>query len=796
MSDTILSGDFTVYYEAENRQKRIKWTGAVTATHTANELYSALQDHFDELSQMDDGIPMSAQTPTEYTIGIIDAGDDDPWFIDRDSVEHITGGAIKTASWARIQDSNTGIVRVTCSGVFNIVEGDIGYDIIHTQDGDSGTLLDVNVTSKICWIRPDSDVAANNFDSASGQLVCNTHSAAQDGAAVTGESLWANIYSLGTIESNTHLYIYQEDSNLTAYKATTDWWADGHIDILICVKEVGTEIDEAVIQVLGRQYSKTYDYYEVDLTAGGRNPIPLATADDLNNETGYRQMVLTDSAGTFTVGEIIEDDTDSDIQGIVTSVTGTNPNVTLQYYLVGDPLTDFSASTGTFAGEGTGTGTAVDPTNVGPAVLAGLSIVHAANETFDIDEDGTTENYSIVIDCNDEALSDVYEWSKYITRRGDTNTGNTDGLEGQEYLGSDRRIIYTTMSGTVNEGDDVYQDITAAKGVVVALNATDKICILRSSRGTFNSSDIIRKDGTNYLTGPTSTVLSPVKADPYGNFAGGVFFCAPGVVLDNVPSADLNNFQLVDDNGNSVKAPTKVTVLVGNTRAADKIAVFRLTAVDGNIEKDTYTVDTVGSIGDTTISVDPDIDAEEPGKTTGGILRLVDVSADVEYRYRYASWAGDDFTLFNKAADVAEATTDEDTIKATAGFTNCKVGDIIYNSTRTAVTYIKSITSDNEVEVAPAITNQTSGDNFRVGALVADITTSDKVYVPFIDVYETTGTPGSPGSESVSVTYSVDIPVRVRVRQAGDIIPFTADSTIASIGMTLNVIRTEDTIYS
>jgi len=795
MSDTILGGDFTVYYEAENRQKRIKWTGAATATRTANELYSALQDLFDELTQMDDGIPMSAQTPTEYTIGIIDAGDDDPWFIDRDSVEHVTGGAIKTASWARIQDSNTGIVRVTCSGVFNIVEGDIGYDITHTQDGDSGTLLDVNVTSKICWIRPDSDVAANNFDSATGQLICNAHSAAQDGAAVTGESLWANIYSLGTIETNTHLYIYQNAAKLVAYKGTEDWWSDGHIDVLICIKEVGTEIDEAVIQVLGRQYSKTCDYYEVDLTAGGRNPIPLATADDLNNETGYRQMVLTDSAGTFTVGEIIEDDTDATIQGIVTAVSGTNPDVTLQYYLMGDPLTDFSSSTGTFAGEGTGAGTAVDPTNVGPAALAGLSIVHAADETFDIDENGTTENYSIVIDCSDEALSDVYEWTKYITRRGDTNTGNTDGQKGEEYIGSDRRIIYTTMSGTVNEGDDVYQDITAAKGVVVALNTTDKICILRSSRGTFNNSDIIRKDGTNYLTGPTSTVLSPVKADPYGNFAGGVFFCAPGVVLDNVPSADLNNFQLVDDNGNSVEAPTKVTVEVGNTRLGDRIAVFRLTA-GGNIEKDTYTVDTVGSIGDTSISVDPNIDPEEPGKTTGGILRLVDVDADVEYRYRYASWTGDDFTLFNEAADVAEATTDEDTIKATGGFTNCKVGDIIYNSSRTAVTYIKSVTSDDEVEVAPAVTSQASGDNFRVGALVADITTSDKVYVPFIDVYETAGTPGSPGSESVSVTYSVDISVRVRARQAGDIVPFTADSTIASTGMTLNVIRTEDTIYS
>src|SRR3989337_4242473 len=101
MSDTILGGDFTVYYTAENRQKRVAWTGSATGTRTTNELYSALQDLFDELGQMDDGVPMSAQTSTEYTIGIIDAGDKDPWFIDRTSVEHLKGGALKTASWQR-----------------------------------------------------------------------------------------------------------------------------------------------------------------------------------------------------------------------------------------------------------------------------------------------------------------------------------------------------------------------------------------------------------------------------------------------------------------------------------------------------------------------------------------------------------------------------------------------------------------------------------------------------------------------------------------------------------------------
>ena len=35
MSQTILGGNFTIYFQSENRQKRIDWTGAATGTNTA-----------------------------------------------------------------------------------------------------------------------------------------------------------------------------------------------------------------------------------------------------------------------------------------------------------------------------------------------------------------------------------------------------------------------------------------------------------------------------------------------------------------------------------------------------------------------------------------------------------------------------------------------------------------------------------------------------------------------------------------------------------------------------------------
>jgi len=137
MADTILGGDFTITYLDENREKSITWSGSASGTRTVNELYSALQDHFDEVARMDDTSPMSAETPTEYTVGKIDPGDSDPYYITYETMEHLTGGAVKTSGWARVQDSNIGIV--VCAVTSN------NNDII-LIDGDSTVVETAMVT--------------------------------------------------------------------------------------------------------------------------------------------------------------------------------------------------------------------------------------------------------------------------------------------------------------------------------------------------------------------------------------------------------------------------------------------------------------------------------------------------------------------------------------------------------------------------------------------------------------------------------------------------------------------------
>ena len=977
MADTVLAGRWRIHYEAENRQKRIERVTSVSATtiDSVNALYSALQDHFDEITQMDDGSPMSAQTPTEYTVGIIDAGDKDPWFIDRTSMEYLKGGAIKTASWKRnplVGDGTgtVGIVQIKYTATTNLDPTDIGRDILMTTDGDRGTILDFNDTgsAKLMWIRPDSNAAANSFNNAptdggaftiptetlgqAWQVVAagptfvdetadaNSATAADwqifpaaevttdyaaigfrqqfkkvtfdstggtagtvgvvvweywngsawaalagvtdgttgftaavgagqnltftvptdwaatslggsaslyyirarittvytvnpvytqavigvtgatlaqvniagGGSAKTGEAIWANIYSLGSIEFATHLYVYQNAAILKKYKSTTiDWWGDGQIDILVSVKEFDVESDEGFVTVFGRQYSKTYDNFIVDLTTGGRNPIPLATGGDLNNTTGYRQFTGSAGVNTFNVNNFIYVGATwatATKRGRITKVAGTVAAPILDYYLLGDltyadfvsgdAVKEFVESTGA---DGDATCTAGAPSNVGPANLTpAITAVHAANTTFDIDEVAPNENYSIVVNLGStHSVATGYEWSKYITRGGGTTTTDTDGIEGERYIGSDYRIAYTTLTGTIAEGTVVTQAVTLAIGTVVAHHTVAKLLILRNSRGTFNNTNQIDQ-GANNVTGITSTAITAIKAAPLGTFAGGTWFGAPGVVFNNTLTADANKYQLTDDNGNVVKAPTKVTISVGNTIASDRVAVFRLTAAGGTIKKDSYNA-TVQTIDATTVVVTPNIAVDEPGKTAGGILRLVDTSASTEFRLRFSSWATATFTLAS-ATLTPEAGTNTTNITDTGAFTAAlvKVGDLIRNVTRSAVSYVTVRVDDNNVTISPAITGQVSTDDIRKNVLPVATTTSpqDTVYVPLIDSFETTGTSGTPGTEEATVTFSANIPVRVRARRtvATAILPYEADSTVTSTGMSNNIIRTADTIFT
>ena len=827
----ILGGDVTVEYLANNRLKYMYWSGAVGDTRTMNELYSAMATLLDETTTIDSGTAFSAETPVEYTTGKIDSGDTEPWYITFDLMEHITGGALRTTGWLHADGTNTGVVICPVDTGGAIVAADVGNDAVHA-DGDTGTLLEVLDDGSVAGdeylvIRPDTNAAANSFDAA-GNITCNGHISAQNAASTSGDMIWANIYSIGTIDSNVHLYCYQgevaDDADRTRIHSWNDedqdWYANGHIDMCVALKDITAAtwsiIDSGYITVFARKFTDLYASFEVEnsTTSGGRNPIPLQSSADLDNITGIQKSTTGawGAAADWTDGEIIEgaaggraiiDDSESTL------------NTHIVYTPIDDPQKAFGAAeliTGLTSG--TTATTNAGPVDHGPAADAWFDKGVKPTVAFtyvaaDIDDDGNDEHYGITIDCNQNPLTEVYEWLKYATRNGEI-TNDLDNINGERYIGAE---VYLKASGAIgnvfNEGEDVLQATSNATGVIVAYDLAQKIMLLRDVRGTFNKTALVTSQdaGAGTMTPDVSAdTFAPKTASPLGTFAGGTFFGARGVRLLDWATSDENLFQLTPMESGTKERPQAISITVTNltgtdntTSTDDRVSVFRLTGAAGTIDKAEMTCAGGEVEGDATLEMDAGIDQDVPGKATGGSLILVDdvAGAGDEYKIRYSSWTGAIFTLANIAEFVSAAGTDTDTVEhpGAPGFiANVKRGDMVYNTTRNLHDYVKTVTNDTTLELESAITGQVAGDSIEINCIpIQLVDAADKCYVPFIDCM------ADAASESVSIIYVNPLHFRVIVRNtrnATKIKPYSSDGSSTGTDQSIPCIRTEDTIIS
>lgn len=170
--DTILAGDFTIHYPAENNRAQIRWTGSATGTRTANEVYSALMDLFDEPAQMDDRVPIKFDTPTIYRWI-------NQWFVDDDTMEHVIGGSMISDGWQT--GTNDFIKQIGADMAIPFSAHDIGRTLVGATTGDTGTLLDFNNNRGLVWIRPDdpAQTTGDAFDDATEAYSVQNNAAVQ-----------------------------------------------------------------------------------------------------------------------------------------------------------------------------------------------------------------------------------------------------------------------------------------------------------------------------------------------------------------------------------------------------------------------------------------------------------------------------------------------------------------------------------------------------------------------------------------------------------------------------------------
>ncbi|HLE48873.1 MAG TPA: hypothetical protein VI819_02460 [Patescibacteria group bacterium] len=809
MSSVILT-NWTVFYSddtgAGNGYKQIRWTGAgapETNTNTANELYSAVADLFSVPAQnnANDTVPMQAVTPTVYNIGSFDAGDLEPWFIDPVSIRHLTGGSLESVNWTRDLTARTGsrgIVKIPRSGS-NIVSGDVGTTITNDTDGDTGTLL--YVETSYLWIRPTNNLAGNDWDSTgTTTITCNTHSDSQTGASTNGERLWSNIYTLGTIAANTRIYIYQNFSPIT------NFWGDGHVDRLYLVND-GFDaglIDDGLLTIFARQYGILYDHYSIDVTLGGRNPVPLATSDDTNNDTGYRSMTITGATGNYIEGEVISNGTNA--SGIVTLETG-DPTTTLYYYLVGDLTTDFSTSQTITGATSSVTGTSGTFANNGPTALSGITITFGQTQE-DIGVGGN-QPYDVSINCGGYLLSQIYEYLKYVTRGGNISDIDSGGqtVTGQRYItAGDVRLSYDSQTVNFLEGATLTGQSSGATGIITADHdaGTTGTLIVRDVRGTFQDNENIQDDqGTPgnadiIATGGIESTLVQ-KAAPFGTFAGGVFFGARGVWIHSMHSDDANNYELIDSNGVVRNPPLTVSISVHVENSS-------ATAIEGAqvfVRKSGYYYSYTSAAGNNTADTDfivtGAVDTDLPQT---GWLHIWDASANTKQNYRYQSWStstNSTFQLNTAVSGSATSTHADPTTHLVSTSTNfltsdIEEGDTIRNTTTGAWAIVDEIVDADNITTSALSSGQwTSGDGFSFHTLAINYENAvDKVDIPIFN-----GQTNASGN--VSSTYGGSLPISVIVRVRSNqgspkYIPYNTSGTVTTNGYSLNAVLTQDTV--
>lgn len=569
-----IGDDWTIDYT-----NRMIYHDSGTTIYEMWELYSWLMDEIDESGTIDDTVPMTAQTPTAYTLV-------NSWYINEkyySSFDFLKGGAIKTEAWdADTYNTGVRVLTFASGGYVNAVVGDIGAEVGYSggTPSDTGTLLDYDNTNRIWWVRVDDtgDTFSNTATALDITNGTGTGAGTLSVASTTGEALWTNIYTLGTIYDNTDMYIYQNNSKISA------WWTESHIDVLVKVKQAGSLINFGTLTIYARQYATLYENFAVDASGGGRIPIPIGTADDLNNDAGYLSMVFTTASGDFTVGEVIDGGT-SGAEGIVTSNTGTAPNITLNYYLIGDVTVDFHSSgaeTVTGATSST-TATSVAPVATGPNTGTPATItVTFAGTSQDLSNGNGSRPYSVIVDLLDTAtVAEAYERLKYLTRRGETSDIDDSGSQtvtgeqyeaiGDLYIPYDNGSIDDPFNDTAGEtitvtGSDFTGTLTSkhdqgsSEGFIIVRHVSGTTPIDGQQLVGGTSSHTADVD-TNAGADPVSTIAQTNDA-PFGTFAGGKFFGARGVFLDNVPTADATNYELIDSEGVLQTPPNNVPITV------------------------------------------------------------------------------------------------------------------------------------------------------------------------------------------------------------------------------------------
>jgi len=287
------------------------------------------------------------------------------------------------------------------------------------------------------------------------------------------------------------------------------------------------------------------------------------------------------------------------------------------------------------------------------------------------------------------------------------------------------------------------------------------------------------------------------RAAPLGTFAGGSWFTARGLWLEDVAATDAIKFQLIDSDNVVQNPPNFVAIITNNNISGDRVGVYEDDGT-GDVKKDTYNSDAAANVqGDVTFEVDgtPTIRLDAPA--TGWIVVTDDSSTSGQVRehaYFYTAFTGNIFTLDIVAPSTGTAGVGGLThTNSGRDFTADGVlpGMIVRNTTDGSIGIVDVVgTTTFTVKQLEggAGNNFDTGDVVEINELVVTYVAADTAFTPYINEVSS-GT-----STSVTVIFVTTRTLLGKVRNKGVIFAVDAAATLNDGGATIPTVRTADTI--
>jgi hypothetical protein len=591
----------------------IRWTGDGSTTYTVLELHRWLQDKADDASAAGDDLmditrDNSSDRSTDNIITLLA-----PYNIDDNTAKHFYDGSITQDSGDTVYSGLLVVGSIddnASTPVAAAIQDDGGVFTDETTDANSAAAADVNILPATAAVNDAFYVGySSNFKS----VEFNISTGATGTYTITWEywdgSAWS---ALANVTDGTSGFQTTGVTSVT-FDQPVDWTT------------TTVNAQGPFYYIRGRVSAYT--------SGGG------GVADDISITAGTTiQVVQNNALLTNYWGPGLNADAGANILlriMVKTRVDGADidgKRLRVQSRELGDTYGEFSLT----AGLGNATAaifTSTDLNNAtAEATIAGWTITNTEGfQLVDIDGDAIGEEYYAQWDKLAQSINDVYEYTKYIQRRGTAET--IHGMNGELFRGITHNFAYDNEAGTGPVDNDTY-----AWGLKVDYD---------NESGTFAVGDAVTIGGTatgRILAlddnGTTGTMILSMESGTPANDEQIVQVTSPGTATADVNLAPVGQatgggvgtFLAVDDDGTTgniymqlIKGttPSNDAILYEATDAANTIQV------NGTVTSRTVSPEFIGTstgsniIGAYGISFDPaDVGASDQFFDLSNTLRV------------------------------------------------------------------------------------------------------------------------------------------------------------------------------